>query len=544
MVKKLAPYFIIVFFAAFGGYSLLHSGFPPTHDGEYHIMRFWQFEKVINDGAIFPRWAPDFNNGYGIPLFTYQYPLPNYAAYLFSLFGASLIDSFKLNLFFAHVFSAVFFYLWTRRFWGELGGITSSIFYSFAPYRFVDIFVRGSVGEVWALAMFPAFLWSFTSYIDKPSRLSFLFSVLFLALGIYSHNILALMFFIFSVFYIAILIRDKRKKIFQNSLLIISLGLGLASPFFIPALFEKNLVTALSVFDLTLHFPDLYQLLIPSWGTGFSGITSSNPMSFQIGIANLLVIFISIIVFLFFRKRAKHEEMVLFMIVSFFVVFFLMLSVSITIWKIVPLLNYFQFPWRLLSLEIVITAFLSGTIVSLVKSFKRKLLITVILSALVIISTISYAKFAYYHDRTDEYYLSRPNFTDGTNSIGNSFNTIWLNRIPDKRKKKIEILNGKASIERILEKSNRLEFVINAREDMDARVNIAYFPNWKAYINGKKTSVINNKGIINIKIPEGKNEIILKYESSGIEKTSYVIFLISIIVLILSLNKLAIIKKQ
>ena len=196
---KILPYLIVILFAFIGGFSLLHSGFPPTHDGEYHIMRFWQFNKVINDGVVFPRWTPDFNNGYGIPLLTYQYPLPNYIAYLFSLFGISLIDSFKLNLFLAHVFSAVFFYLWTRSFWGVIGGIVSSVFYSFAPYRFVDIFVRGSVGEVWALAIFPAFLWSFTSYVDKPRRWNFILSVIFLALGIYSHNILALIFFVFSI---------------------------------------------------------------------------------------------------------------------------------------------------------------------------------------------------------------------------------------------------------------------------------------------------------------------------------------------------------
>src|SRR3989344_2032187 len=153
-LKLLLPIIIVVFFGIIAGFSLLHKGLPPTHDGEYHVVRFYEFDKTLRGGDWYPRWAADLNNGYGIPLFNYVYPLPNYVSFTLHLLGISFISSFKLNLFFAILIGSVFFYLWARMFWGKLGGIVSSVFYTFSPYHFVDIYIRGSVGEVWALAFF------------------------------------------------------------------------------------------------------------------------------------------------------------------------------------------------------------------------------------------------------------------------------------------------------------------------------------------------------------------------------------------------------
>src|SRR3989344_9391657 len=83
---------LVLLFSFLSVYSLSQPGLPPTHDGEYHVMRFQQFYKVLSTGTIYPRWAPDFNNGFGIPLFNYVYPLPNYVASFFHFLGFSFID--------------------------------------------------------------------------------------------------------------------------------------------------------------------------------------------------------------------------------------------------------------------------------------------------------------------------------------------------------------------------------------------------------------------------------------------------------------------
>ena len=258
-LKILLPIITVVSFGIIAGFPLLHKGLPPTQDGEYHVVRFSQFYKVLESGILYPRWAPDFNNDFGIPLFNFVYPLPNYIASFFHFLGFSFIDSFKLNMIFASFAGAIFFYLWARLFWRNLGGAVSSIFYTFSPYHLVDIYVRGSVGEVWSLALFPGLLWSFTQFSYKKKPTFFIVSSIFLSLLILSHNILALVFFIFFISYCVLLsIGQKNKRdYFKNLILILFVGLGLSSPFWLPALLESKYTIGLQIFDLKQHFPEI-----------------------------------------------------------------------------------------------------------------------------------------------------------------------------------------------------------------------------------------------------------------------------------------------
>ena len=178
--------------------SRFKTGFIPTHDGEYHLIRFWQFDRNIRGGNLFPRWAPDLDYGFGVPIFSFFYPFPNYPAEFFHLLGSSFISSFKLSLAVAFILSGVFFYLWLRDIFGSWPALVAAAFYLFAPYHFLDVYVRGSIGEVWALVWLPAVLWA----LEKKS---FVLIALFFSLLILSHNILALIFTPSLLTYIAFL---------------------------------------------------------------------------------------------------------------------------------------------------------------------------------------------------------------------------------------------------------------------------------------------------------------------------------------------------
>lgn len=510
--------------------SLFSSGLPPTHDGEYHVVRFQQFYKVLESGILYPRWAPDFNNGFGIPLFNYVYPLPNYIASFFHFLGFSFIDSFKLNMIFASSIGAIFFYLWARLFWKDLGAVVSSILYTFSPYHFVDIYVRGSIGEVWSLALFPGLLWSFTQFSNRKKPVFLVVSAVLLSILVLSHNILAFLFFIFFISYCLLLsISQKNKKdYFKNLIIILFIGLGLSAPFWLPALLESKYVVGLQIFDLKQHFPEIYQLIIPSWGYGFSGKEIQNQMSFQIGVLNILAVLISFIVLV---KNKKNRGLLIFFIVWFFITIFLMTPYSSWFWDNIPFFNYFQFPWRFLSLTILIASFLGGSIVSAVSKGWMKNLFAFLFIIVTILLSLEYAKAPYYHKRTDSYYLTRSNFTDGTNSPGNSFNTKWLAAIPQKRKDKFEFLRGSGfiKIDNISPQSYRL--MIKAKEDSQVIVNTAYFPGWISLVDGKKKEVDNYNGRMLIKIPSGVHKVKLIFSDTPIRTVSYIYFFISVLLL-------------
>lgn len=526
---------VFVFISIF---SLFHSGLPPTHDGEYHVVRFYEFYKTFINGNIYPRWASDFNNGYGIPLFNFVYPLPNYIASLFHILGLSFIDAFKYELVIASFIGAIFFYLWSKIFWGNKGAIVTSIFYTFSPYHFVDIYIRGSVGEVWALAFFPAFLWSITSFIKSQNKLYFILSSVFIALIIFSHNILALMFFVFAISYVLFVIFIEKSSSRNLFLCILSMifGIGLSSVFWMPAILELGYVRGLQIYSIKDNFPELFQLLIPSWGHGFSGQGLQDQMSFQIGITNLLAVFISFILAIyFFVRRIKIFYILVFFLIWFFILFFFMLPMSFSIWNIIPFMNYFQFPWRLLSLEILVSSFLSGSIIYRWNS--KFLLFPAIF--LPLFFSIGYISPPYFYNRLDEYYIKQPNFIYGTNSPGDFFNTFWMDK--DLKKSVNKILFDK----NITQKTNELilptnyKATVTANSNTKAHLGISYFPGWLAYIDNKNVDITSDvNGLIMLDFPKGKHELEVLLSRTPIQKISELISIFSLLLLLLTYNKL------
>ena len=482
---------------------------------------------MISDGVWYPRWAPDLLYGLGVPLFNYVYPLPNYVASFLHFFGTSFIDAFKLQMVLATVIGAVFFYAWSSKFWGTMGGITASVLYTFSPYHLVDIYVRGSVGEVWALALFPFYLWAISLFfLDNNKKMIPLISVS-LALIIFSHNILALMFFGFSLFYAMFLIIARKINVIQTVLFTISLGLGLgiSAMFWLPAIFEKQYVTGLQIYETRDHFLELYQLIFPSWGSGFSGAGSGNQMSFQIGVVNMLAVVVSIVLIgVACIKRALHGKgIVAFFLLWFFLTIYFMLPVSSYFWKEVPLFSYFQFPWRFLSLEILIASFLVGYVVSVFGSR----LFSYVFILIAILFTIGYTKPAYYLNRDDSYYVTRSNFIDGTNSPGNVFNTIWMREQEKREKEKLRILSGDGVVISQRIRPSSYSFFIEGRTDLEVLLFTSYFPGWTIFLDGQQSRMKETDGIITFSVPKGRHFVEVAFFDTMVRRISWYIAFVS-----------------
>jgi uncharacterized membrane protein len=516
-------------------FPFFHYGFPPSHDGEYHVIRGYQFYKTLQDGNFYPRWFADLNKGYGTPLMNYFYPLPYYVMSLFHFAGFNFINSFKLEMIFATIIGTVFFFLWTRIFWGNIGGFVSAVVYTFSPYHIVDLYIRGALGEVLALAVFPGLLWTLTELI-KNKKTNFLVpSALLLSLLIFANNILAVIFFPFAFLYSAVLIMTSpgRRKTLSYLLTVVLLGLGFSAIFWIPAIFERGYTRGLLTYNVYEHFPQLYQLLIPSWGSGFSNGNLANEISFQIGVVNIFAVFISIFVLLkLIKKNSKEAIYMLFFIASFFLVLFLMLNYSYPFWKFIPFSNYFQFPWRFLSLEIVISAFLIG---SIIRIWSRKLVLAGVMVFLTIILTIGYITPPYYWEREDSYYFSRSNFMDSTSSPG--FNTLWFNEDLKRTKERVVIKDGRGEIFNKNIKSTRYNFTVKSQTPVLVKVNTAYFPGWNVYVDGKLKQVKEENGLFSFRVPNGTHNVLVEFEDTSIRKLANILSLIFFAVMIFVLFK-------
>ncbi|MDP3941815.1 MAG: 6-pyruvoyl-tetrahydropterin synthase-related protein [bacterium] len=530
MVKKVSPLLLVILFSTLSVLPLFHRGFPPTHDGEYHVIRFYEFYRGLSSGVVYPRWAPDLNFGYGAPLFNYVYPLPNYVAAFFHSLGFSFTDAFKYNLVTATIIGAVFMYFFTKEIFDSTSGVVAAVFFSFGPYHLVDVYVRGSVGEVWSLAIVPGLLWALfllirTGNVKYVSPVALLFALL-----IFSHNILIILFFPLVFSFAAILCMQDEQPLSsaRNPFLAVLLGIGLASVFWLPAISEKAFVKGLEVYDYTSNFPDAASLLLPSWGTGFAGQAGGNAMSTQVGVANLLTVISSLALIKMYKKR-KLLFFPIFFIGWFFIVMFFMLPYSSFLWRTIPFFNYVQFPWRYLSVIIIVCSVLAG---GLLAATKRKVLVAGLLIAISIGTTFSYANFAYYHPRDDAYYTTRSNFIDGTNSPGNAFNTIFLHSRLSRSERKASFQLGEGTIvsERLL--PERQSYHINTASPSWILLHTLYFPGWEATDNGKVIPLSKTEGgLMSMFLLPGEHSITVRFTDTIIRRVALSITVFSTVLL-------------
>ena len=148
MVYKKYLYLVIIILISFvSSVDLFKPGLPLTHDGQDHVARIANFYQNLSEGNIIPRWAGNLNWGYGHPILEFLYPLPSYFASLFHFIGFTLVDSVKLVFGISFVLSAITMYIFVKEFLNDRNAaLLAGLFYIVAPYRFVDVYVRGAIG--------------------------------------------------------------------------------------------------------------------------------------------------------------------------------------------------------------------------------------------------------------------------------------------------------------------------------------------------------------------------------------------------------------
>jgi uncharacterized membrane protein len=491
--------------------SLFGKNYIPTHDGEYHIIRIVEFARMLGEGNMVPRWAPDMNSGYGIPIFQYHYPLPNYIGSLVRVFTRDAVYAFQYSVGIGYIVAIAALFGWLFTLFGIIPAAVGAIVGAYVPYWFVDIYIRGVIGEVWATAMLFAVLF----FIEKRK---YVFVALWYCLLILSHNILAMVYTPFLLGYV--LIRDKA------ALKSILAGVGLSAFFWLPALAESTYVVGLNTVNFRGHFVEISELLVPSWGTGFSEAGAiGNKMSFQIGLVPLVVIALAV---LFYRKSKNPpiNTLLRYFLIVCVCSLLLMFSPFRFVWEIVWPLQYVQYPWRLLIFVIPVAAYAASFIVKNVK----KRWVAIILPVMAILCAYSYVHPVLYEPRNEAYYLARPNFTDGTSSMGNSFSTIWTKWKENRPQSEVDIPDGQFG-RRVRWKYLDRDFSVFMNTGGDITISTLYFPGWNAYVDGARVVVnYGEDGVIHFFVPEGAHNVHVIFKDTLPRQAGNIISLISLVI--------------
>jgi len=509
--KNILPLILLLIITLPAIFSLFHPGFFPSDDGEWMVIRLTDFHRSFVSGQIPVRWAARLNYSYGYPVFNFLYPLSLYIGEFFHLLGFNFVDSIKLVFIFSFFLSGIFMYLFVNKLWGNLAGLVSAVLYIYSPYRFLDVYVRGSIGESLAFVFFPLIFLSLFHLKQKGLSFRYLpLGAIALAGLIMSHNIMAMLFLPIALVYAFLSIFQGGSKFFALYALFFILGLGLSCFFWLPALYDKKFIILdqVTVANYWEHFPSLKQVIIPSWGYGPSVVGVQDQSSYQIGLIHLLVVVSSVYFLIKFWKRNKYEKVqILFFLLVFIATFFLMLPVSLPIWKISPFLWRTQFPWRLLAITTFASAILGGGLVNMIEN-KNKVMLSYLIIVLAIILNWRYAKPQFFINRPESFYLTN----EATTTVKDEYMPVWVKEKPTSRPaQKIEIISGKGRIENLTYNSKEISFTVVAEEEVRVQINTIYFPGWYLKVDNQpltRFEINDPKGVMNFVVPAGNHQVL------------------------------------
>jgi len=348
---------------------LANAGLPQETDAELHIFRLAELSFLVRGGEFYPRWAPNFYHGYGYPIFNYYAPLSYYIGMLFDFLpGVDVVTAVKSTFILGILLGAVGMYGFVRDNWGRPAAYVATAVYLFTPYiQYIDPHARGVLPESFALGIFPMALWTLDRLRRQKTAWRWITAVLFTTAIILSHNLMALLLF-------AILFAWTIWHIASNKwqtprppapLLLIPallLAVGLSAFFWLPIALERNavnlntLIGAGDNYDFHTHFLSLYEMLRPTalldWG-------DTEPLfHFNLGIAQWMLGGLGIVVIVL--RRAKNGAHAAFFAIAATVLLLMMLPISAFLWESIPMLPFFQFPWRFLGATAVMLAVLAG----------------------------------------------------------------------------------------------------------------------------------------------------------------------------------------
>lgn len=478
---------------------LVTGGYFPMHD-DTQIARVVTMGKALRDGQFPVRWVSDLGYGYGYPIYNFYAPLPYYVGGFFYALGIDGLTATKLMMGIGLVAAGFAMYVVMANLVGISGGILSAALYMYAPYHAVQAYIRGSVGEYYALIFLPVILFGLW-------RKKILVASVGIAGLILSHTILG---------YIGMLLVGIAALVIRRRFAWISvlLGLGMSAFFWLPAITEMHYTNVSSVVNLTAqvkdHFVCLPQLWNSQWGYGGSAPGCLDGLSFKLGKVHLGMALLGVAAF----SGVLAIAGLLIVLVSVF----MMLPVSAGVWNVVPLFSYVQYPWRFLAFAIFGLSLMAGFSVIV---FRRKLVRWVfVIFSIALVLFVEGKRFS-----PQEVIMQPSGFYESPDDIQGRVSKISDEYLPP------ELIRPTAAFETprelispsdsyvvtVLEnKTTYKKIAFQANGNQDIRINVAHFPGWHYIVNVDNVLPQLDQGLPVIPVLSGESVVQMYFSNTPV----------------------------
>jgi uncharacterized membrane protein YfhO len=275
----------------------------------------------------------------------------------------------------------------------------------------------------------------------------------------------------------------------------------------LPALYDKQFTVfdKTSVSDFSNYFVTLQNLSV------------LGPIFFAIITLSLVT---------FIQKKNKQSGLFLILVLLLTLLVF---PFSFYFWQYFPFVNFIQFPFRLISLIMLFSAFLIAYQINLLKG-KLKIIVITIYIILIIFSAKDFIYPKSFQNYPDSFYSTNQD----TTTVKNEYMPKWVKDLPAaKPENKVVVISGNATIHNLITNGNKATFLIDAKEKTTIQFNTVYFPGWKIKINNNPATIsYEENGLIRFTVSSGEHNVKIFFEETNPRLFADLISIISLIALV------------
>jgi len=543
MKRQLFPILALMLLSWWSWKPLVSRGFFPIHD-DTQVARVVEMGRALRSGQFPVRWVADLGYGYGYPLYNFYGPLPYYLGGFFYLLGLDPLVSTKLMFGAGIILAAFSMYFLVAPTAGRLGGIVAALFYLYAPYHAVQVYVRGAVGELWGFGFLPLLLWALPN-AKKPTANRTVLVGLGLAGVILSHTILG--FVATTALFLAIVLarifplekfRLEAVGFARKTTISLILGLALSSFFWLPAITEMPYTSVVGQIgptaDFRDHFVCLGQLWNSAWGYGGSTSGCLDGMSFKLGKLQLVIAGFSVLFWLIGRKKLSlpKAHFIYGLVISVGSIF-LMTPWSQPVWELIPLAGYIQYPWRFLTFTALGLAVLGGAFMLVLPHKVLRLLVASVLGLGILYYNGKLFQPQFIYERATQSWEAPPELKYRISRISDEYLPSELLRPASEKEIVTEVTapisGGSVQLDFDIGWSSKL--AVESESTQEIKVLRAYFPGWRYWVNGKEVSPRVAGGLPYLTVSPGENVVEIQFRNTPVRTIGNLISVLCLIFL-------------
>lgn len=491
------------------------------------------FFKSLKEGQWHVTWTDGFAN-YGMPIGLIAQQVTSYLGALINFLTNNVILSYNLVVFIGAFLSTVFFYIFLRYYFSSESALLGAFLFHFAPYRIINIYIRGAVPEFFGSVFLPLFLIGLYWIAHKRIAGGFILVSLSSALIILTHPMLVIIYsFLIGPYLLFLCYKNKHAiRLLIITVIACLLGFGLIAYYIIPL----NLEVKYFYYGLqknhaaTNQFMTLTNFIDPNWYYFYKGDIFPRGHFIKSGVVETLLFITGIIyVFVSFWKKKRFTiDILLVSLISGIILVALMTENAFFLFTHINFLSNVQHQWRLFSAFIYVPPII---LAYMVEKWRSPILF------ILIIVIICIARFPELYGKNYIIFPQSHYFFTAVNLHGNIMNTVWTGATQDYpiQQNKPAIIEGTGKILSQMVRNDKRVYQIHADTNIRMADYTFYFPGWKVYVDGVESPIQfqdpSYRGVITYNVQSGDHSIVVSFTDTKARLLGNVITVLSLAVL-------------